>query len=263
MNKLINLVLGFLTVVMLAWCTQPDRNNSELAADDPYEESAVEETVEMPAVEIEAESMTQQPAYDEMTEDERRQLSTLQEQGRGISEEMNQIRDKYPEMRAQLSADPEGDYEIATGRYSTYVQGIDDETDHNRYRGLMADRYENRRKQRDMFNRNPDELAQPINGYMALYEHLEGNLTYPEIAVEQNIGGSVLVEFDLDDHGEVHNVRVTEGIDQAKDEEIAAAFNQAAMEAVKSTSGLWNPAVKNNRKVASTVEIPVNFDKPQ
>ncbi|MDR0419345.1 MAG: energy transducer TonB [Prevotellaceae bacterium] len=58
------------------------------------------------------------------------------------------------------------------------------------------------------------------------------NIQYPELATVNGVGGKVVVQFIIDQHGEVADVAILKGINPALDRE--------AIKVIKS-SPRWNP----------------------
>lgn len=89
-------------------------------------------------------------------------------------------------------------------------------------------------------------------GKKAFSAFLQQNLKYPPKAIEANIEGSVLVEFEIDDNGIVHNPRVLKGIGSGCDEEAIRVVSLLRYEKVKN-QGL---------RVKSTTKTNIHFKLP-
>lgn len=63
------------------------------------------------------------------------------------------------------------------------------------------------------------DLPRYHGGKEALSKFIGENLRYPTEAIEAGIEGKVLVGFDIDDNGKVHNIAVIHGIGYGCDEE--------------------------------------------
>ena len=63
------------------------------------------------------------------------------------------------------------------------------------------------------------ELPRFAGGKEALSKFIRQNLQYPEEALEAGIEGKVVVGFDVDDNGNVHNAQIVHGIGHGCDEE--------------------------------------------
>lgn len=76
------------------------------------------------------------------------------------------------------------------------------------------------------------------------------NLVYPESAGENDITGRVVIQVVINSDGSIGDVTIKESAHPDLDQE--------AIRVVKS-SPKWTPATKNGKKVASTLEFPMNF----
>ena len=73
---------------------------------------------------------------------------------------------------------------------------------------------------------------------------------YPEIAMEAGIEGTVIVDFFVDESGNVTDIYVFQGIPNT-------GLNEAAMDAIKRTK--WKPAMQRDRKVGVWMRLPIHF----
>lgn len=105
--------------------------------------------------------------------------------------------------------------------------------------------------QKEVWNGKFEPYPQFIGGKKKLTDFLEMHIKYPAIAIESNIGGSVVVQFTVTDLGEIENVRLIRGVDPASDRE--------AMRAIK-TMPLWMPAKNEGKKISSEYQIVFFFD---
>jgi len=86
-------------------------------------------------------------------------------------------------------------------------------------------------------------------GKAAWMRYLNKNFRYPQEAMDNEIQGSVMVQFIVDKEGNVSNVEAVSGPDALKEE---------AMRVIKK-SGKWNPAIQNGRQVKSYKRQSVLF----
>ena len=101
------------------------------------------------------------------------------------------------------------------------------------------------------FKIQPQELtAQFVGGQEALLSWIEENITYPTLAKANNIGGKVVVSFDVNKDGTIGNVRVDESDNPMLDEELVA---------IVETMPQWIPAKQNGRNVKMRYTLPINF----
>lgn len=87
-------------------------------------------------------------------------------------------------------------------------------------------------------------------GLSAIKETVVRNLHYPEAALKAGISGIVLVNFTIDNEGEVQNIKVMQGISPECDAE--------AMRITGLLKG-WSPGVRHGQPVDITVSMPVEF----
>ncbi|MDY0076581.1 MAG: energy transducer TonB [Bacteroidales bacterium] len=89
-------------------------------------------------------------------------------------------------------------------------------------------------------------------GKEALSKFIGENIRYPAEAIEAGVEGKVLVSFDIDDNGKVHNVAVINGIGHGCDEE-----------AMRIVGLLQYQKVKNRgRRVLVHSKINIRFKLP-
>ena len=86
-------------------------------------------------------------------------------------------------------------------------------------------------------------------GINAWQRFLNRNLHYPQDAVDNEIQGTVVVQFIVDKEGNVSDVEAVSGPPELKAE---------AVRVIKK-SGKWTPAVQNGRKVKSYKKQPIGF----
>ncbi len=82
-------------------------------------------------------------------------------------------------------------------------------------------------------------------------EYIRDNLNYPQIALENGISGKVLVQFVVDQKGNVIDVQVVRGVDASLDNE--------ALRLIKSSSGLWVPGKQREKAVKVKFTFPITF----
>jgi periplasmic protein TonB len=86
-------------------------------------------------------------------------------------------------------------------------------------------------------------------GAAAWQRYLNRNLRYPQDAIDNEIQGTVVVQFIVDKEGNVSDVESISGPKELKDE---------AVRVIKK-SGKWTPAVQNGRQVKSYKKQPIVF----
>src|SRR5580698_9223177 len=85
----------------------------------------------------------------------------------------------------------------------------------------------------------------------AWLRYLNKNLRYPDDAVNNEIQGTVIVQFIVDKEGNVSDVTAISGPDQG-------GLREEAVRVIKK-SGKWTPAVQNGRQVKSYKKQPIVF----
>lgn len=98
------------------------------------------------------------------------------------------------------------------------------------------------------FNKVEIESQYP-GGPAAWQRYLYRNLKYPQEAMDNEIQGTVTVQFIVDKEGNVSDVEAVEGPQELRAEAVR----------VIRKSGKWTPAVQNGRQVKSYKKQPVSF----
>jgi protein TonB len=88
-------------------------------------------------------------------------------------------------------------------------------------------------------------------GAAAWLRYLNRNFRYPEDGLNNQIEGTVMVQFIVDKDGNVSDVQVISGPDQG-------GLREEATRVIRK-SGIWIPAIQNGRKVRSYKKQPVIF----
>jgi periplasmic protein TonB len=81
-------------------------------------------------------------------------------------------------------------------------------------------------------------------------EWVQKNLVYPPVAVENGIFGKVIVQFAVNSHGEVCDVKVMRGVDPSLDKETIRVIQ---------SSPKWGAAKQGGRAVKQQFTMPVVF----
>ena len=76
-------------------------------------------------------------------------------------------------------------------------------------------------------------LPKYIGGSASYKEFIAANLRYPDAALKSGIEGTVVVEFDIHDNGQVYNPRILKGIGHGCDEEAIRVVGLLKYERVK------------------------------
>ena len=97
-----------------------------------------------------------------------------------------------------------------------------------------------------------DEMPQfSINGYLDFNDYIHKNLNYPEKAKELGITGKVIIQFIVNQNGQVQDVKAIQMVDSLLDME--------AIRVIKSSPG-WKPGTKNGKTVNVQLVYPVIFE---
>lgn len=95
-----------------------------------------------------------------------------------------------------------------------------------------------------------EKSPEPIGGMSAFYKFLGKNIKYPRQARRIGIKGRVFVQFIVDEHGAITQVKTIKGIGGGCDEEA---------ERILSMSPKWNPGKQRGRAVKVRMIVPVVF----
>ncbi|MDI6401392.1 energy transducer TonB [Balneolaceae bacterium ANBcel3] len=90
-----------------------------------------------------------------------------------------------------------------------------------------------------------EDMPEPVGGMQAIYD----NMVYPDAARRAGIEGRVIVQFIVNEHGQVTNPQVIRGIGGGCDE--------AAIDAIRSVE--WTPGRQRGRAVRVQYQLPILF----
>ncbi len=82
------------------------------------------------------------------------------------------------------------------------------------------------------------------------YRYIMSNLKYPELAIQNNISGRVIVKFVINSKGELENAHVIRSVHPDLDNEALRVMN---------TSPRWEPGIQSGRRVSVTFVFPISF----
>jgi periplasmic protein TonB len=94
-----------------------------------------------------------------------------------------------------------------------------------------------------------EEMPEFPGGQDGLVKYL-GSITYPPIARENDIEGTVYVKFVIDKNGQVTNAEVARGADKI--------LNEAALAHVKKMPA-WKPGKQRGKPVRVQYVVPIKF----
>ncbi len=96
---------------------------------------------------------------------------------------------------------------------------------------------------------NPEITAMYPGGTQAWLHYLQKNLKYPDLAVSNEIQGTVVIQFMVDSLGLSHDITVLSGPKELRDESIRLIKNV----------GIWSPGIAHGKKVNSWKTQPFYF----
>lgn len=82
------------------------------------------------------------------------------------------------------------------------------------------------------------------------YRYIMSNLKYPELAIQNNISGRVIVKFVINSKGELENAHVIRSVHPDLDNEALRVIN---------SSPRWEPGIQSGRRVSVTFVFPISF----
>ena len=87
-------------------------------------------------------------------------------------------------------------------------------------------------------------------GNPELFDFLNSNIKYPEISIKNNSQGKVIIEFVVEENGEISNIKVLKGVDPFIDAESIRVVNQMPK---------WIPGKQLDEKVRVRQRLPIKF----
>jgi TonB family protein len=98
-----------------------------------------------------------------------------------------------------------------------------------------------------------DRTAAFPGGTDSMMRYFSLNLRYPSVAMEHKVEGEVMVGFEIDEQGSIHNALIINGIDSYCDEEALRVVNRMPR---------WNPALQKGKAVKVMYRLPIYFQLP-
>lgn len=95
------------------------------------------------------------------------------------------------------------------------------------------------------------KLAEPVGGIKAYDKYMEDNLRYPQQALENNVKGRVVVEFNVGVDGALNNFVVMKSLGYGCDDEVLRLVKEGPV---------WTPTTEDDKPVESTVRVRMKFD---
>lgn len=96
------------------------------------------------------------------------------------------------------------------------------------------------------------EKASFPGGDEGLQRYIAENISYPQMAIENDIQGTVNVVFVVDKNGNIRDIGILGG-------KKGFGLEEEAMRVIKKTSGQWKPAKQRDKSVNMRFRIPVKF----
>lgn len=97
-----------------------------------------------------------------------------------------------------------------------------------------------------------DKNASFPGGDESLVNYLAKTVRYPKQAIDSGIQGTVYLVFVINQDSTVSDVRTL-------NTQIGYGIEEEALRAIKSTSGMWYPAVSRDRLVRMRYRVPIKF----
>lgn len=97
---------------------------------------------------------------------------------------------------------------------------------------------------------NIETRTSSVGGMNQLANYLADELVYPELGRENDLEGTVLVEFTIGENGDIQDANIVEGL--------GLGFDKEALRLVKKMPN-WRPARQGVRRVASKIRMPIAF----
>ncbi len=96
-----------------------------------------------------------------------------------------------------------------------------------------------------------EQMPEFDGGVAGLLKYLAENIKYPALARENGIEGKVIVQFIVDENGQVSQAKIVRGI--------GGGCDQEALRVVETMNGKWKPGKQRGRPVKVWFTLPVNF----
>jgi TonB family protein len=143
------------------------------------------------------------------------------------------------------------------------VVGVDNVIEKKRLEVAILDLQSNRNMIKNTANRigvfySYDEKPK-FNGEIELESALRNNLKYPEDAKDWGVEGTIFVKFVVDENGQIPFATTSSDIETSI-ETYVSDLEQQAINAVKETSGKWQPGKVDGVEVPTMVVLPVTFE---
>lgn len=203
------------------------------------------------------------PAEDKPTLDsaELSHMKKLQNESLRYNQVLDSISEANPNISYTYTPVNGGSIKTVLGDYKVRVDNTTNREEEETIAVLLEKRFGNRQEMLNYYNKlqNVDLPAKPKRGYPAFYEELRENISYPEEAKKVETESLIFVQLAVEKDGSISTIKVSENINTT-DDDLEEAIENAAVKAIKETTGEWKAAQKDGEPVRSKLEIPVWFD---
>lgn len=86
---------------------------------------------------------------------------------------------------------------------------------------------------------------------VAFNQYMSGEIRYPQPAIDRRMQGTEVIQFVVNENGELMDFNVVSSVSELMDEVV--------IEALRSTNGKWNPGTNNDENVAMVKQVTVIF----
>jgi TonB family protein len=94
-------------------------------------------------------------------------------------------------------------------------------------------------------------MTEPVGGIKAYDKYMEDNLRYPQQALDNNVKGRVVVEFNVGIDGVLNNFVIMRSLGYGCDDEVIRLVKEGPT---------WRPTTEDNKPVESSVRVRMKFD---
>jgi len=96
-----------------------------------------------------------------------------------------------------------------------------------------------------------EEMPEPPGGLKAFYAYIYQNVKYPAMARENNIEGTVYIQFVVEPDGSLSDIQVLRGP--------GGGLNEAAVEVLQKYPQKWKPGKQRGKAVPVYFNLPIKF----
>jgi len=98
------------------------------------------------------------------------------------------------------------------------------------------------------------ELAEPAGGRKEYKRYLEQNISYPKLALENQVEGKVTIQFTIQPTGQLSDFRVVRSLGYGCDEEVIRLITEGPQ---------WKPTKRNDEPVRGKAKVKLRFTLPK